>query len=186
VEEERRGGGSRAQIEAALLEEQLSGLALAVHEVPADGDCLYASVAHQLAIQQSGGEVPFGLRRTKTAYASSAALRVAAVQHMLEHRGDFEPFLADQGDFDAYCAKMRDTSAWGGQPELQALSHHLQLPIDVYSAGQAVVNMGSEYASAGDGGAPLRVSYHRNAYSLGEHFNSLVASDGKADGEETL
>ena len=48
VKAEKEGGGSRAASEKATLVEQLGKLGKRVHEVPADGDCLYLAVAHQL------------------------------------------------------------------------------------------------------------------------------------------
>jgi hypothetical protein len=47
--EEKEGGGSRTESETAALSAQLGALGKRVHEVPADGDCLYLAVAHQLS-----------------------------------------------------------------------------------------------------------------------------------------
>jgi OTU domain-containing protein 6 len=38
--------------------------------------------------------------------------------------------------------------------------------------GMPTVKMGEDFA-----GEPLRVSYHRHAYGLGEHYNSLLPKD---------
>ena len=69
-----------------------------------------------------------------------------------------------------YCDKVEKTAEWGGQVELQALTHALKTPIIVYSATQAPVTM------EGDGfaGEPLRLAFHQHYYSMGEHYNSVA------------
>jgi hypothetical protein len=41
----------------------------------------------------------------------------------------------------------------------------------VHEADKQPVNMGEEFAAD----AVIHLSYHRHAYSLGEHYNSVVA-----------
>ena len=55
---------------------------------------------------------------------------------------------------------------WGGQPELLALARALQRPIVVYSRDSAPLRMGES------DGEELVVTYHRDYYALGEHYNS--------------
>ena len=72
---------------------------------------------------------------------------------------------------------MEETACWGGQIEIQALSDALRTPVEVYAAGQPVLTMGEAYGggvSGVEGLQPLRVSYHRKYYTLGEHYNSVV------------
>jgi OTU domain-containing protein 6 len=70
---------------------------------------------------------------------------------------------------------MANTACWGGQIEIQALSEALKTPIEVYAADQDVLTMGELYGGAlGNGLQPLRVTYHRHYYTLGEHYNSVV------------
>ena len=68
------------------------------------------------------------------------------------------------------------THEWGGQLELQALTQILKAPITVHEAGKEPVLMGAGGEGGGGGGAAaLQLSYHRHAYSLGEHYNSVVS-----------
>ena len=70
---------------------------------------------------------------------------------------------------------MASTASWGGQIEIQALSDALRTPVEVYAADQPVLVMGELYGGAnGSGLQPLRVTYHRKYYTLGEHYNSVV------------
>ena len=93
---------------------------------------------------------------------------------MRSHKEDFEPFInieESAGSFDDYCDRVASPVAavWGGQLELRALSAVLRRPIWVYDALQPTVRMGE-----GDG-EPIRLSFHRHFYSLGEHYNSVIA-----------
>lgn len=140
-------------------------------------------------------------------------LRAMAADYMRQHRDDFAPFIEenDEGatvDFEDYCVEIESTAAWGGQLELGALARALQKHIKVYAVGMPVVEvchraagccactlltnglgpwhfsclqMGDQFAR--DGVPPIQLSYHRHAYGLGEHYNSLVAASG-GDGEE--
>jgi OTU domain-containing protein 6 len=105
------------------------------------------------------------------------ALRAVAASYMRSHPEEFCPFLGlELGDseFDAYCDKVASPTAaeWGGQLELKALCAALQQPILVYSADAPVLRM-SEQSVPADA-APLRVTFHRHYYSLGEHYNSVT------------
>ena len=55
-----------------------------------------------------------------------------------------------------------------GGVQIQALSRVLQRPIHVVQATGPVVATGDHY-----GPPVLSLSYHRHAYRLGEHYNSL-------------
>jgi OTU domain-containing protein 6 len=201
-------GPGKGESETATLTAQLGKLGKRVLEVSADGDCLYASVAHQLSPGElnrplPGGESPSAaaLRAGKLtpplAHSTHAPGRLGSPDQMLLHararavvgkhlranRTDFEPFadlepLATKaaeshgGDaFEAYCERVVATHEWGGQLELQALVQILRAGITVHEAGKQPVNMGEEFAAD----ATLHLSYHRHAYSLGEHYNSVVA-----------
>lgn len=80
---------------------------------------------------------------------------------------------------------MKSTAAWGGQVELQALTHLLKAAIRVYSADAPPVLMGDEAPEA----QILHLSYHKHEYTLGEHYNSVVpltekVNDGFDDEDE--
>lgn len=75
--------------------------------------------------------------------------------------------LSDK-EFENYLNALRDTRAWGGQIEIQALSNSLRCPIEVIQAtGPPTIQGGDTFK-----GKPLILTYHRHMYSLGEHYNS--------------
>ena len=150
--------------EADKLAALLSARRLAVHDVPSDGDCLYNSVKHQLSIR--GMEVSVEMLRRK------------ASDYMRCHKELFQQFMStDDGDiisdaeFEAYCDSVAKTNEWGGNLELRALSEALEYPVEVIQADGPVLEFGSQFGEKN----VLLISYHRYAYSLGEHYNSLVS-----------
>jgi OTU domain-containing protein 6 len=108
---------------------------------------------------------------------------------MRENSPDFLPFflsdtiteehsdhsLSDR--FENYCKEVESTTAWGGQLELGALTHCLRRHIKIFSGSFPDVEMGKEYKSdggAGSSNASIMLSYHKHAFGLGEHYNSVV------------
>jgi OTU domain-containing protein 6 len=47
----------------------------------------------------------------------------------------------------------------------------LKIPIFIYQAGSPVLKLGEQYVGVRP---EVRLSYHRHAYGLGEHYNSLL------------
>ena len=115
---------------------------------------------------------------------------------MLAHPQDFVPFLpgiegedgsgsGESGiigprEYARYCTNIRDTSVWGGEPEILALSRAYAIPIHVVQSGQPPVVVHDP------SGAPttdnlkdqraVRISYHRRMYGLGEVTCHLFGS----------
>jgi len=136
----------------------LESRGLKIHEIASDGDCLYKSIEHQLSL--------FDTQTTVN------QLRKMTADFMRSHPDDFMPFI-DSGDdlekeFDKYCMAIEKTSCWGGHLELQALSKALDVFIEVLQANGPLFTFGDNDRKK------LLLSYHRHAYSLGEHYNSLV------------
>lgn len=113
--------------------------------------------------------------------------RLAAATYIHTHPDDFLPFLpsiegedgagATEGtglmspaDFDSYCATVRDTGVWGGEPEIMALSRAYDIPIHVVQSGpQPIVFHSPTPDLPNDPKAnAVRISYHRRMYGLGE------------------
>ncbi|XP_063234009.1 deubiquitinase OTUD6B [Bacillus rossius redtenbacheri] len=172
-EEENKTGARNTEMQT--IKRLLRARGLAVHEIPSDGNCLYAAVDFQ---RKLAGLPHLGPER----------LRQAASQYLRGHRDDFLPFLShpDSGEplteqqFDEYCARTADTPAWGGQVELRALSHALRCQIEVVQASGPPIVLGEEY---GGGGPRLVVAYHRHMYGLGEHYNSVRPLAPGEDGD---
>ena len=145
-------------------------------QIQPDGHCLFAAVADQLALH---GVLP-------RATASYPAARAAAADYMLSHQDDFLPFLpsldGEDGagatadgimsprQYNQYCMNVRDTGAWGGEPEILALSRAYNVPIHVVQAGKppVVVHEPVEGMSDLPGAKVAFISYHRRMYGLGE------------------
>ncbi|KAL6541941.1 OVARIAN TUMOR DOMAIN-containing deubiquitinating enzyme 5 [Orobanche gracilis] len=170
IQEEQNQIVSDGLIETEKLAKRLVPLGFAVNEIKPDGHCLYRAVEDQLGLQ-TGGPSPCTYQK----------LREMAAVYMRKHASDFIPFFlpestADEesviGRFEDYCREVESTAAWGGQLELEALTHCLKKHIMVFSGSFPDVEMGKEYKS---GDRPsIMLSYHRHAFGLGEHYNSVV------------
>ena len=158
-------GVSEKDLETNALNARLREFGMRVKEVRADGHCLYRALADQL--ERRGGD---GVA------LDVDGLRMACARTMREDEERYRPFVEDcDGDDDEadarwarYVSDVESTAAWGGQVELMALAKAIERPIEVFSATMPTVRMGEEFA-----GAALRVAYHRHAYGLGEHYNSV-------------
>ena len=144
--EEVRRNSERKQ-ECAAIAKKLGEVNRRIKDVAADGHCLYRAVADQ------SDSTYTEVRKTCAAFMES-------------HESDFAPFIEDES-FGDHCAKVRSSAEWGGQPEVLALARALGRPIVVYSRDAAPLRMGEDCA-----GEELVVTYHRDYYALGEHYNS--------------
>ncbi|KAI6039035.1 hypothetical protein EDC04DRAFT_3112754 [Pisolithus marmoratus] len=170
--------------ETALINRVCDELGVHVHEINPDGHCLFSAIADQLAL----------LNILPPSQANYATVRAAAADYMLQHPDDFLPFIpsisgedgvgatADTGlmsatQFARYCLSIRDTGAWGGEPEILALSRAYNVPILVVQGGNpptVVHKPGNTLLDPADRHArAARISFHRRKYGLGEHYNSL-------------
>lgn len=179
IQEEQSSIVSDRMIENEKLERKLEPLALTVNEIKPDGHCLYRAVEDQLSHQS--GSSPYNYQE----------LRVMAATYMREHASDFLPFFLSDKDieadsdmsflekFESYCTEVETTAVWGGQLELGALTHCLRKHIIVFSGSFPDVEMGKEYKSdSSDNALPnssVILSYHRHAFGLGEHYNSVIS-----------
>ncbi|RKP05671.1 hypothetical protein THASP1DRAFT_19512 [Thamnocephalis sphaerospora] len=165
AEEEAANQVDMQKVEMNAITDLLRAMQLSLEEVTADGHCLYNAVADQLRtqhkIQARKGTTHLELRKQVAAY-------------MRDHRDDFIPFLTNaHGDilneFADYCHRLETTAEWGGHAEILAMSRIFRLPVHIVQMGAPVMKISEEFPSD----RPLRISYHRHAYGLGEHYNSL-------------
>ncbi|KAK9996011.1 hypothetical protein SO802_020697 [Lithocarpus litseifolius] len=178
IQEEQSNIISDRMIENEKLERKLEPLGLIVTEIKPDGHCLYRAVENQLALL-SGGSSPYTYQE----------LREMVASYMRKHESDFIPFFLSEnvleGDsdnsvterFENYCKEVESTAAWGGQLELGALTHCLRKHIMILSGSFPDVEMGKEYKSNdgnGSSNSSIMLSYHKHAFGLGEHYNSVV------------
>ena len=103
------------------------------------------------------------------------------------NESEFAPFceFTDEiPDYQQYVESVRSSSNWGGHLELRAVSMALQRPVHVYSVSSSsnaeplVIDASTEHASSTE---PVRLSYHLNYYSLGEHYNTVIAATAEND-----
>lgn len=100
---------------------------------------------------------------------------------MQKHPDDFIPFipsteessndsaLMGPQEYERYCASVRDTATWGGEPEILALSKVYNVPIHVIQGAtpHIVVHDPSDPPQKKPEQV-VRLSYHRRMYGLGE------------------
>lgn len=170
IQEEQSNIISDRMIENEELDKKLKPRGLKVNEIKPDGHCLYRAVEDQLSLHS--GSAPY----------SYQLLREMVATYMRAHSSDFLPFFLSDNEtepdsllerFENYCSEVESTAAWGGQLELGALTHCLQKHIVVFSGSFPDVEMGKEYESES---GSIMLSYHRHAFGLGEHYNSVVPS----------
>lgn len=178
IREEQSNLVSDRMIENEILEKKLEPHGLTVNDIKPDGHCLYRAVEDQLALL-SGGSSPYTFQE----------LREMVAAYMRKHAPDFLPFFLAETEadtdislaerFENYCKDVESTAAWGGQLELGALTHCLKKHIMIFSGSFPDVEMGKEYKP--EGGATdtssrtsIMLSYHKHAFGLGEHYNSVI------------
>lgn len=133
---------------------------LSQYEIPADGHCLFASIADQLKIRHN---------TIKTVQE----LRSEAADYIRKHPNDFSPFLFDENtmsmrEIEPYCVELESTAIWGGDLEITAFSQIFDSPITVLINGQ------SPFIANESGKNPeLKLAYYKHSFGLGEHYNSL-------------
>jgi len=171
--EKLNAGPSQRALEREAISQQLSKQTppLAVLEVIGDGHCLYRALADQLRRFR-----PDLHQWAKAPDAAHEEMRAVCARALRERRDSYEPFaeLVDGEDFAGYCSRVERSADWGGELELRALADELHARILVYRADSpAPLELGEDRR----GGEPLRVTYHRHWYALGEHYNSAVLAE---------
>lgn len=154
AEEQNRYGPRN--VETQSIKDQLKQRKLAIHEVPSNGDCMFAAILHQAEVCSSLSE-----------------LRQSTAAELRRNKGDYLPFLTSaSGDlmsddeFETYCEKMAtEKTSWGSQVELRAVSQVHGLKIEVVQGEGPVVVIG-------DAGKTVVVTFHKHYFGLGEHYNS--------------
>jgi len=150
--------------EQEKIKELLESRGLKLVEIASDGDCMFAGLVHQLS--QYGES------------SSVSTLRQQCGAEILRNKETYRPFLSHprtgemltDEQFQEYCSTISNTSVWGGQVELRALSSVLHRPLEVVQAeGQETVLVGDQEIKP-----KLTLTYHRHMYGLGEHYNSTT------------
>jgi len=135
---------------------------------------MYRAIADQLNLVKFVW--PADSRGERSSATNFTEIRRHTAQFMREHSAEFAPFVGlepESPEFQEYCSKVESAivSEWGGQVELRAIASWLECPIHVYDSTAPLLIMGEEFVSSTK--IPLRVTYHRHYFSLGEHYNSV-------------
>lgn len=148
---------------------------LIVHPIASDGDCLYNAIRNQLKITGRYADDVRTLRNKTADYIQQN--KDSLIFYMTNaNTGD----CLNDAEFEKYCDDLRNTAAWGGQIEISALSQILQAPIEVIQATGPPTIQGDDKFK----GPNLVITYHRNMYSLGEHYNGTrLANKNSTDDE---
>ncbi|XP_060516713.1 deubiquitinase OTUD6B [Cylas formicarius] len=165
---ERNKEGPR-HTEMILIKQLLKACNRQIYNIPADGNCLYLAVNHQLEIM---GQPTYSI----------SDLRKKTADFMRKNKNDFLPFMFNELDsddeineetFEKYCKNVETTKLWGSQLELKALSSIVSCPIKIIQAGSPPTLQGENI-----NGPELVITYHRHLYRLGEHYNSTLTCEG--------
>ena len=145
----------------------LEALGLKLHEVDADGNCLYRAVAHQI----------FGDAELHT------AVRAAVCDYLADYLVVFQAYMGGTVESShAYIAAMRCDGEWGGSLELRALEGVFDRAVDLFSTA----DMPSPEASESESGArpprlkPMDTFTHSDAAV--EEEAAAAAAAAAADG----
>ncbi|KAH4068944.1 hypothetical protein HBH50_106730 [Parastagonospora nodorum] len=156
------------EIERERMETQLQKHKLALHEIRADGHCLYAAVADQLQTRELDlkPEIKVTITEKSQAYRG---VRHAAADWIEGHADDFAGFMEDP--LPEHVRKIRETGEWGGHLELLALARTCGLRICVLHSDGRVDKIEPEEAAADL--EEIWLGYYKHSHGLGEHYNSL-------------
>eukprot|EP00927_Polykrikos_kofoidii_P064203 TRINITY_DN59271_c0_g1_i1.p1 TRINITY_DN59271_c0_g1~~TRINITY_DN59271_c0_g1_i1.p1 ORF type:complete len:335 (-),score=84.61 TRINITY_DN59271_c0_g1_i1:168-1172(-) len=168
-------GPSARELELKALITRLEAMSppLWIHEVAADGHCLYRSVGDQL--KKIRPDLHQWERRPELIHEE---VRAVCARSLRQRSEDYMPFaeLADGEDFEGYCDRVERSADWGGELELRALADMFSVRIIVHRAEAAEpLVIGNDRGNPGD---PLQVAFHRYYYALGEHYNSVLPGSG--------
>ncbi|KAF3038562.1 hypothetical protein E8E11_005515 [Didymella keratinophila] len=182
AEEEARNAPNPRELEKARFEPLLASKGLQLHEIRADGHCLYAAVADQLSTRALGLEprIPITIA-DKDKVLPYKTTRHTAAAWIEAHRDDFEPFMEDA--LPEHVRKIRETGEWGGHLELLALAKSYGVRICVLHSDGRVDRIEDE--DGADGGSAkereeIWLGYYRHSHGLGEHYNSLRKAETAA------
>jgi OTU domain-containing protein 6 len=135
----------------------------------------FRSLADQIKRVSRSGGVSSAIENMATPI-NHVSLRQLAADHLRANADQYAPFIGvdyPSTEFDDYCTKVEDVAGavWGGELEVSALSSRLEMPVWVYEVDKPILKMGENFESCAC--APLKITYHRHYYSLGEHYNSV-------------
>ncbi|KAJ0392292.1 hypothetical protein ATCC90586_009246 [Pythium insidiosum] len=106
-----------------VMRKRLAAIGCKLHEVDADGNCLFRALGDQLYGDQQ----------------QHAEIRKRVVDYIESKRDDFEPFMEDEEKFENYCRRMREDGTWGGNQEIYAAARLFTVYIVIHQEDTRVV-----------------------------------------------
>jgi OTU domain-containing protein 6 len=172
AEREAANAPNPREMERERMAVQLEKHQLALHEIRANGHCLYAAVADQLQTRELDmkpkidvttihGELPQGEEYKRVRYA--------AADWIEGHADDFVGFMEDA--LPDHVRKIRETGEWGGHIELLALARTYGVRVCVLHSDGRVDKIEPE--GEGTHLDEIWLGYYKHSHGLGEHYNSL-------------
>ncbi|ODV62821.1 deubiquitinase OTU2 [Ascoidea rubescens DSM 1968] len=151
------------QLEQETFKELLKLNNLSEFEVPADGNCLFASIQDQL-------------KERYHIESNIEQLRSVASDVIAKDPETYAPYLFDEEtlkikDINEYCKKIKFGNYWGSDLEILAISKFYGIPITVIIAGGSPIKFNESLKSAIK--PDLKLAFYQHSYGLGEHYNSL-------------
>ncbi|KAH7412071.1 hypothetical protein DE146DRAFT_265084 [Phaeosphaeria sp. MPI-PUGE-AT-0046c] len=172
AEHEAANAPNPREIERERMETQLGKHKLALHEIRANGHCLYAAVADQLHTRELSMEPKIRVTVAGDNLPKSEEykkVRFAAADWIEGNADDFAGFMEDS--LPEHIRKIRDTGEWGGHLELLALARTYGVRICVLHSDGRVDKIEPE-GEAKDL-EEIWLGYYKHSHGLGEHYNSL-------------
>ncbi|KAI8931048.1 hypothetical protein NX059_012059 [Plenodomus lindquistii] len=166
------------EIERERMAQQLKTRGLGLHEIRADGHCLYAAVADQLSTRDIGltPRIPITVAAAGEANGNKSLeaykkVRITAAEFIAQHPESFEGFMEDP--LQEHVRKIRETGEWGGHLELLALARGYGVRICVLHSDGRVDNIEPEEHGTAKEVEEIWLGYYKHSHGLGEHYNSL-------------
>lgn len=171
AEEEARNAPNPRELEKQRFEPLLASKGLQLHEIRADGHCLYAAVADQLSTRALSLEPRIAITIAEPDKALPyKKVRYAAAGFIEQNKDDFEAFMEDP--LPEHVRKIRETGEWGGHLELLALAKSYGVRICVLHSDGRVDKIEDQEKEGGEK-EEIWLGYYRHSHGLGEHYNSL-------------
>jgi OTU domain-containing protein 6 len=173
AEREAANAPNPRELERERMATQMEKHGLALHEIRADGHCLYAAVADQLTTRELGLKpkiavtVVGNVEEVKNGEAYQT-VRYAAADWISANSDDFAGFMEDP--LPEHVRKIRETGEWGGHLELLALARTYGMRICVLHSDGRVDKIESEVEGEKE---EIWLGYYKHSHGLGEHYNSL-------------
>lgn len=157
------------EIERERMATQLERHKLSLHEIRADGHCLYAAVADQIKARELDVKPRITIKVAPAEEKEFKKVRCAAADWIEQNADDFAGFMEDP--LPEHVRKIRETGEWGGHLELLALARTYGVRICVLHSDGNVNKIEPEGDTTNL--EEIWLGYYKHSHGLGEHYNSL-------------